>query len=136
MVEVSLDNSMSMSPTANFSEPPYYRARYYDPNVGRFLSEDEVGNDTGLDLYIYVGSSPLDSRDPTGLYGPKGFSPGDAQKMRDGINSAINALGKGCEGCAGSFAVQRRSAVFHWGFSGAPYQNHAGLVLFAGPSSE
>jgi len=96
MVEVSLDNSMSMSPTANFSEAPYYRARYYDPNVGRFLSEDEVGNDTGLDLYIYVGSSPLDSRDPTGLYGPKGFSPGDAQKMRDGINSAINALGKGC----------------------------------------
>jgi RHS repeat-associated protein len=32
----------------------YYRARYYDPAIGRFLREDEVENDEGVDLYAYT----------------------------------------------------------------------------------
>jgi len=39
-VEDSLDNSMPMCATANFSEASYYRARCYDLQTGRFLSED------------------------------------------------------------------------------------------------
>jgi RHS repeat-associated protein len=46
----------------------YYRARYYDPAIGRFLSEDPIGFDGGdVNLYTYVGNRPLTVTDPTGL---------------------------------------------------------------------
>lgn len=47
----------------------YYRARYYDPVVGRFISEDPIGFEAGdANLYRYVGNSPINDTDPTGLY--------------------------------------------------------------------
>jgi RHS repeat-associated protein len=48
----------------------YYRARWYDAVVGRFISEDPIGASGGLNLYGYVENSPLNSSDPTGLYPP------------------------------------------------------------------
>src|SRR5262249_7774758 len=45
----------------------YYRARYYDPASGRFLSEDPAGFDADTDFYAYVGNSPIDWSDPQGL---------------------------------------------------------------------
>jgi RHS repeat-associated protein len=42
----------------------YYRARYYDPNTGRFLSEDSVRT---VNLYEYVKSNPINLTDPFGL---------------------------------------------------------------------
>src|SRR5262249_315015 len=36
----------------------YYRARYYDPQVGRFTSEDALGLRSGMNLFSYVGSNP------------------------------------------------------------------------------
>jgi hypothetical protein len=45
----------------------YYRARWYDPQVGRFVSEDPIGFGGGLNLYAYVGNGPLMDRDPLGL---------------------------------------------------------------------
>jgi RHS repeat-associated protein len=47
----------------------YYRARYYDPSTGRFLSEDPLRPDDGIDLCTYVGNSPTNFTDPRGLYG-------------------------------------------------------------------
>jgi RHS repeat-associated protein len=45
----------------------YYRARYYDPSAGRFLSEDAFGaNSDNLDFYGYVHNSPIDYTDPRG----------------------------------------------------------------------
>jgi RHS repeat-associated protein len=44
----------------------YYRARYYDPTTGRFLSEDPSGFEGGVDLYAYVSNSPTNLHDPTG----------------------------------------------------------------------
>jgi RHS repeat-associated protein len=35
----------------------YYRARYYDPRLGRFLSEDPIGMSGGMDLYTYVANN-------------------------------------------------------------------------------
>jgi RHS repeat-associated protein len=34
----------------------YYRARYYGPKIGRFISEDPISYRGGIDLYAYVGS--------------------------------------------------------------------------------
>lgn len=45
----------------------YMRARYYDPELGRFISEDPIGIAGGLNLYSYAGNDPVNSRDPTGL---------------------------------------------------------------------
>ena len=45
----------------------YYRARYYDPTVGRFISEDTIGFDGGdTNLYRYVGNNPTNATDPSG----------------------------------------------------------------------
>ncbi|HXC61533.1 MAG TPA: RHS repeat-associated core domain-containing protein [Nitrospiria bacterium] len=46
----------------------YYRARYYDPNSGRFLKEDPIGfQGGGANFYAYTANSPLNFRDPSGL---------------------------------------------------------------------
>jgi RHS repeat-associated protein len=44
----------------------YYRARYYDPQVGRFIGEDTIGFDGGVNFYPYVDNSPTNFTDPTG----------------------------------------------------------------------
>jgi RHS repeat-associated protein len=45
----------------------YYRARYYDPGVGRFISEDPIGFGAGdTNLYRYVNNSPTNFTDPSG----------------------------------------------------------------------
>jgi len=46
----------------------YYKARLYDPRLGRFLQTDSVGYQDDLNLYAYVGNDPLDKADPTGRY--------------------------------------------------------------------
>ena len=46
----------------------YYRARYYDGFIGRFLNPDPIGFDSGqTNLYAYVNNSPVNSIDPSGL---------------------------------------------------------------------
>src|SRR6202789_4206540 len=45
----------------------YYRARYYDPEKGRFLQTDPVRYDADLNLYTYVGNDPTYKLDPTGM---------------------------------------------------------------------
>jgi RHS repeat-associated protein len=45
----------------------FYRARYYSPQFGRFVSEDPIGFGDGPNVYSYVRSSPLNLRDPFGL---------------------------------------------------------------------
>jgi RHS repeat-associated protein len=46
----------------------YYRARYYDPSIGRFLSEDPVRFWGGIDFYKYVDNSPTNATDPSGKF--------------------------------------------------------------------
>jgi RHS repeat-associated protein len=45
----------------------YMRARYYDPSVGRFVSEDPLGFGGGdVNLYAYVRNNPVKLVDPSG----------------------------------------------------------------------
>ena len=45
----------------------YYRARFYDPLVGKFISKDPIGFDGGdVNLYSYVGQNPVNLTDPSG----------------------------------------------------------------------
>ena len=45
----------------------YYRARYYDPTVGRFVGEDPSVFNGGMNFYPYVGNDPADWFDAYGL---------------------------------------------------------------------
>ncbi len=53
----------------------YLRARYYDPAIGRFISEDPVKD--GLNWYVYCSNNPVMFVDPLGL------APGDPYKTMD-----------------------------------------------------
>ncbi len=44
----------------------YYRARWYDADVGRFISRDPIGVAGGINLYGYVEGNPVNKSDPKG----------------------------------------------------------------------
>ncbi|NSX56968.1 PKD domain-containing protein [Parasulfitobacter algicola] len=50
----------------------YFRARHYDPYVGRFLQSDPLGFAAGdTNLYAYVWNDPANWTDPSGLKGQR-----------------------------------------------------------------
>ena len=52
----------------------FNRARYYDPSMGRFFSEDPIKFAGGSDFYVYVRNSPVGLLDPPALMLSKGIS--------------------------------------------------------------
>ncbi|MFC5703916.1 RHS repeat-associated core domain-containing protein [Cohnella faecalis] len=48
----------------------YLRSRYYNPAIGRFLTEDtypgQLSNPLTMNLYVYVGNNPMVYTDPSG----------------------------------------------------------------------
>jgi hypothetical protein len=44
----------------------YYRARWYDAQQGRFLTEDPAASNDEINLYRYVSNNPISFVDPTG----------------------------------------------------------------------
>ncbi len=87
----------------------YYRARYYHPGLQRFISEDPLR--ASLNVYTYVGNSPLLASDPFGLFtvvvrggfgegpiGPSGSGRGGMEQIAAqlrGIGQEVVVLGPG-----------------------------------------
>lgn len=69
----------------------FYRARYYNPSQGRFISEDPMGTAAGPNAYQYVSGSPTNGVDPSGKLGPEGCL----------IGMAGYAFGQALNGLAG-----------------------------------
>jgi RHS repeat-associated protein len=79
----------------------FHRARYYNPVIGRFISEDPIGFAGGQEnLYAYVFNNPTGFVDPYGLdawdrlQNFSDFSNGAASVLTFGVTDQINnALG-------------------------------------------
>jgi RHS repeat-associated protein len=81
----------------------YYRARWYDAQHGRFISEDPIGLMGGINMYAYVINNPLGYSDPLGLCpqkpacGPIHFEPGQVYLCKrrteiNGVYSIVNSV--------------------------------------------
>ena len=67
------------SASASGGEGEYYsNARWYDPTLGRFITEDPARD--GDNWFAYVSNNPLTFTDPTGL-----DPHGDARRVRQGL---------------------------------------------------
>jgi RHS repeat-associated protein len=116
----------------------YFRARWYDPITGRWVSNDPIGISGGLNQYVFCGNNPVNFTDPFGLTSEWAFwdpnsavgrqfvSIGDAfgstlarpfypEAARNVWNEAVNNSGQAImdESCAGKGA---RTA--YWGAIG------------------
>jgi RHS repeat-associated protein len=111
----------------------HMRARYYDPQVGRFINKDPIGLEGGINLFAYVDGNPVNWVDPYGLQALGGARSGDTtgrgttecgqkqcnQQWADCYTNCINALAPGFT----EFFVGSQIAV------NAPYN----LVVRPGP---
>ena len=76
----------------------FYRARYYDSTIGRFISEDPIQFKGGIDFYAYVVNNPLNLTDANGL------APGG------GGRESCSYYDKHCKyGCNGSSSYECRA---------------------------
>jgi RHS repeat-associated protein len=96
----------------------FYRARYYSPQFGRFVSEDPLGFRGGVNLYGYAGGSPGNLSDPLGL-SPAGRNCCIAAANRRFINGVQGP------GAANSFATSQPDG-------GSWYEIAIGLYLSGG----
>ena len=68
----------------------YNFRRYYDPQTGRYISEDPIGYESGVNPYLYVDHNPINYIDPTGECGAVGVAGGIA------MNEALEAATGQC----------------------------------------
>jgi len=127
----------------------YYRARYYDPGVGRFISEDSQEFWVGDNFYRYVSNRPSVAIDPSGLVTVIPLPPANIHTLPDidpscvsptnpsGVTSGgCNKVGysvdwTGCDSCTHtpSFTITLGGSIFvasgPFPYKGRPPKDHS-----------
>jgi RHS repeat-associated protein len=70
----------------------YYRARYYAPLLGRFISEDPIQFRGDVDFYPYVGNNPALRIDPRGLIHQAWNEPPFDGRLHDDPGAGLEVL--------------------------------------------
>ncbi len=102
--------------TAGYQDPTglyHFRARYYDPNVGRFNSPDPSGQEENP--YLYAEGDPVNRIDPEGLKSIGDYGKTCAQGAVQGVvvgaytgvsETGVGALGAAASGCATDVGIE------------------------------
>ncbi len=100
----------------------YFGARYYDPSIGRFITQDPLGIVDGPNLYAYCRNNPVNWVDPWGLCRSGYERWGDTiSDVATGLNAA--ALASLLAGPVGLLSAELIS-------SGASAADAAALLLY------
>ena len=98
----------------------YYRARYYDPQAGRFITKDPISFAGGdVNLYAYVGNNPVHFNDPSGLkydyysLSPLNYLAGIFRKILNYFSNATYAGNTQVSTCCGMTSSLPNSAVMN-----------------------
>jgi uncharacterized protein RhaS with RHS repeats len=98
----------------------YYRARWYDPAIGRFISEDPIGFEAGdINLFGYVQNKPVTHTDPSGLIDPLVYQDPRIYGSHPLSSEELENLQTGLD-CLGAFP-----------FLGEPFDALSGVVSYA-----
>ncbi|MGB7847221.1 MAG: RHS repeat-associated core domain-containing protein, partial [Candidatus Acidiferrum sp.] len=121
----------------------YYRARYYDSSIGRFLGEDPIRFDAGDEnFYRYVRNDSVTDSDPTGLQGTKHPSPSPNPTSSAGATCPAPdcAVSVSCRGVQGHeefshCTVTAKNGSVYTSYDGAPSGSiwWSTLVIKSGP---
>jgi RHS repeat-associated protein len=107
----------------------YNRARYYDPTVGRFISEDPLGFGAGdTNIYRYVGNSFVNETDPSGL---ESCSPGEEPSLLTRLFGGLRVLG-GAFQAAGGLGLAGAGTAGTAGIGAVPAIGLGGLIAARG----
>ena len=103
----------------------YNTRRYYDPRIGRYITQDPIGFNGGLNLYNYVDGDPFNQIDPTGEFGLVGAGIGA------GLDLALQLIENGGNlGCVNwnSVLVSGLMGAFTGGFASAARSGIKGVT--------
>ncbi len=118
----------------------FYRSRYYDPSVGRFIQQDLIGFSGGTNFYTYVGNNPVYFVDPLGLDAldsAANYAAGFGDMVTFGITNYIRGrLGTNdvVDQCSTAYSAGWWTGMFHQlAFSGAgAFSGGARSVFYSG----
>ena len=91
----------------------YMRARYYNPDIKRFINQDikvgDIGSSQSLNRYAYCEGNPVSMIDPFGLCGEDAQDQGSESKYKY-LHAALDILGFAFDGAdlinAGIYALE------------------------------